>query len=214
MERQNRKRPISQTIISSVSTQRKKKVGEKENVLILPGSDDESFPLVDRHSYMNGKTNSTYLNSITDASDCNREPSLSETELQVDKEAEKDETDFTSIHKGLFVRLVYEISNDLYESSVIIKYGDDESPMMWSEFAMEALQVAVEDHVSEVLKRANLAAFHRDSDIVEPKDIHLAEKLHGFDATGDDLHGATLYHNVECDCGCRDGDGGVINIEM
>ena len=64
------------------------------------------------------------------------------------------------------------------------------------------------------MKRANLAAFHRDSDIVEPKDIHLAENLHGFDATSGDLHGATLYPNVECDCGCRDGDGGVIIIEM
>jgi histone H3/H4 len=200
---------------SSQETRRKMKVVEEESVLILPDSEDEeSFALVDRHSYMNGRSKSTYLNTITDASDCNREPSLSETELQVDKEAEKDETDYTSIHKGLFARLVYEISDDLYESSSIIKYGDDESPMMWSKFAMEAIQVAVEDHVSEVLKRANLAAFHRDSDIVEPKDIHLAEKLHGFDATSGDLHGATLYHNVECDCGCRDGDGGVIIIEM
>ena len=131
-------------------------------------------------------------------------------ELQADLEEEKDETSFTSIDKVYFAQLVYEISDDLKTFS---------HPLLWSELAIEALQCVTEDYLAELFKHSNMAAFHRGSDIVEPVDIKLADKLTGFDATSgaldlpsrpDHVH----FSHIGCNCGCRDGDNGIIDLEI
>ena len=131
-------------------------------------------------------------------------------ELQADLEEEKDETSFTSIDKVYFAQLVYEISDDLKTFS---------HPLLWSKLAIEALQCVSEDYLAELFKHSNMAAFHRDSDVVEPKDMKLADKLTGFDATSgaldltsrpDHVH----FSHIGCNCGCRDGDNGIIDLEI
>jgi histone H3/H4 len=139
-------------------------------------------------------------------------------ELQEGFEEGKDETCFTSIDKGYFAQVVYEISDDICHHSS--KYQPDGSTIMWSELALEALQCQAEDYLAELFKHSNLVAFHRDSDVVEIKDLQLAQKLTGFNATSGALV-QSIYmpeRSHSCHmcgrCGCQDGDNGIIDLEI
>ncbi len=64
-----------------------------------------------------------------------------------------------------FSRLVHEIAND-YKSDLRIKAD-----------AYRTLQVAAEDHLIEVLQKANKCAIHQGRETIQTKDIRLVQSL-------------------------------------
>ena len=79
-----------------------------------------------------------------------------------------EEREITSIRKTKFASLVYEVSED---------FDSVDSPIIWTDKAIEAVQVYIEDYIADLFKSANCCAHHRNTDIVYPQDLQLASAL-------------------------------------
>ena len=88
--------------------------------------------------------------------------------LENDPSEEFEEGGVTSIRKTKFASLVYEVSED---------FDSVDSPIIWTDKAIEAVQVYIEDYIADLFKSANCCAHHRNTDIVYPQDLQLASAL-------------------------------------
>ena len=79
--------------------------------------------------------------------------------LENDPSEEFEEGGVTSIRKTKFASLVYEVSED---------FDSVDSPIIWTDKAIEAVQVYIEDYIADLFKSANCCAHHRNTDIVYP----------------------------------------------